>query len=172
MAERLTVALRAVRNDLDVWAYVKDVLDQLLAGRTHYAALRPRRARRGSLGRVPSRAHPQLPYTRTSRPGQSSAPSPRPPPRRPSRRAPIHASAASRARPPGNQPASRASPSALRPMVLVRAHPEQVAVLARVRAGGHYPHGRHPPAFWRTPLATLASRALSDASAAAGTVTR
>jgi hypothetical protein len=43
MAERLTVALRAVRNDLDVWAYVKDVLDQLLAGRTDYAALRPDR---------------------------------------------------------------------------------------------------------------------------------
>ena len=38
MADLLTVALRAVRNDLDVWAYVKDVLDQLLAGRTDYGA--------------------------------------------------------------------------------------------------------------------------------------
>jgi hypothetical protein len=31
----------AVRNDLDVWAYIKDVLDRLLAGETDYAALRP-----------------------------------------------------------------------------------------------------------------------------------
>lgn len=31
----------ALRSDLDVWAYVKDVLDQLLAGSTEYYALRP-----------------------------------------------------------------------------------------------------------------------------------
>lgn len=30
-----------MRNDLDVWAYTKDVLDQLLAGSTDYEALRP-----------------------------------------------------------------------------------------------------------------------------------
>ena len=29
------------RNDLDVWVYVKDVLDQLLAGRTDYEPLLP-----------------------------------------------------------------------------------------------------------------------------------
>ena len=29
-----------MRNDLDVWAYIKDVLDQLLSGSTDYAALR------------------------------------------------------------------------------------------------------------------------------------
>jgi transposase len=33
----------ALRNDLDVWAYVKDVLDQLLAGSTDYDSLRPDR---------------------------------------------------------------------------------------------------------------------------------
>ncbi|HBO44540.1 MAG TPA: hypothetical protein DD670_11515 [Planctomycetaceae bacterium] len=30
-----------MRNDLDVWAYVKDVLDRLLAGSTDYDSLRP-----------------------------------------------------------------------------------------------------------------------------------
>jgi hypothetical protein len=43
MADLLTVVSSAVRNHLDVWAYVKDVLDQLLAGRTDYDALRPDR---------------------------------------------------------------------------------------------------------------------------------
>jgi transposase len=37
----LTLASSAVRNDLDVWLYVKDVLDQLLAGSTDYEALLP-----------------------------------------------------------------------------------------------------------------------------------
>jgi transposase len=37
----LTLASSAIRNDLDVWTYVKDVLDQLLAGSTDYAALLP-----------------------------------------------------------------------------------------------------------------------------------
>ena len=37
----LTLASSALRNDLDVWAYVKDVLDQLLAGRTDYEPLLP-----------------------------------------------------------------------------------------------------------------------------------
>jgi transposase len=39
-ATLLTIISTALRNDLDVWAYVKDVLDQLLAGSTDYAALR------------------------------------------------------------------------------------------------------------------------------------
>ncbi len=40
-ADFLTLVSSAVRNDLDVWAYVKDVLDQLLAGSTDYHSLRP-----------------------------------------------------------------------------------------------------------------------------------
>jgi len=40
-ADFLTLVSSAVRNDLDVWAYLKDVLDRLLAGETDYAALRP-----------------------------------------------------------------------------------------------------------------------------------
>jgi transposase len=39
-ATLLTIVSTAVRNDLDVWAYVKDVLDQLLAGSTDYESLR------------------------------------------------------------------------------------------------------------------------------------
>ncbi len=42
-AALLTLVSSAVRNDLDVWAYVKDVLDQLLSGSTDYASLRPDR---------------------------------------------------------------------------------------------------------------------------------
>ena len=37
----LTLASSALRNDLDVWQYVKDVLDQLLAGVTDYEPLLP-----------------------------------------------------------------------------------------------------------------------------------
>jgi transposase len=40
-ADFLTLVSSAVRNDLDVWAYIKDVLDQLLAGQTDYRPLRP-----------------------------------------------------------------------------------------------------------------------------------
>jgi transposase len=40
-ADFLTLVSSAVRNDLDVWAYVKDVLDQLLAGSADYESLRP-----------------------------------------------------------------------------------------------------------------------------------
>ncbi len=40
-ADFLTLVSSAVRNGLDVWAYVKDVLDQLLAGSTDYHCLRP-----------------------------------------------------------------------------------------------------------------------------------
>jgi hypothetical protein len=40
-ADFLTLVSSAIRNDLDVWAYSKDVLDQLLAGSTDYEALRP-----------------------------------------------------------------------------------------------------------------------------------
>jgi hypothetical protein len=36
----LTIISTAVRNDLDVYAYVKDVLDQLLDGSTDYHSLR------------------------------------------------------------------------------------------------------------------------------------
>lgn len=37
----LTLVSSALRNDLDVWSYIKDVLDQLLAGSTDYASLLP-----------------------------------------------------------------------------------------------------------------------------------
>jgi len=37
----LTLVSSALRNDLDVWLYVKDVLDQLLAGVTEYEPLLP-----------------------------------------------------------------------------------------------------------------------------------
>ena len=37
----LTLVSSAMRNDLDVWQYVKDVLDQLLAGVTEYEPLLP-----------------------------------------------------------------------------------------------------------------------------------
>jgi transposase len=40
-AGMLTLASSALRNDLDVWLYVKDVLDQLLAGVTDYQRLLP-----------------------------------------------------------------------------------------------------------------------------------
>ena len=40
-ADFLSLVASAVRNDLDVWAYLKDVLDQLLAGSTDYHSLRP-----------------------------------------------------------------------------------------------------------------------------------
>ena len=40
-ADLLTLVSSAVRNDLDVFVYVKDVLDRLLAGETDYHALRP-----------------------------------------------------------------------------------------------------------------------------------
>jgi hypothetical protein len=40
-ADFLTLVSSAVRNDLDVWQYLKDVLDRLLAGSTDYESLRP-----------------------------------------------------------------------------------------------------------------------------------
>ncbi len=42
-ADLLSIVSSAVRNDLDVWAYVKEVLDRLLAGDRDFAALRPDR---------------------------------------------------------------------------------------------------------------------------------
>jgi len=42
-ADFLTIVSSAVRNDLDVWAYVKELLDRLLTGDRDYAALRPDR---------------------------------------------------------------------------------------------------------------------------------
>jgi len=41
MADQLTVVSSALRNHLDIRVYVKEVLDQLLAGTTDYAPLRP-----------------------------------------------------------------------------------------------------------------------------------
>jgi transposase len=40
-ADLMTLVSSAHRNDVDVWEYVKDVLDQLLAGSTDYDSLRP-----------------------------------------------------------------------------------------------------------------------------------
>jgi hypothetical protein len=40
-ADLMTLVSSAIRNDLDVWAYVKGVLDALLSGSTDYASLRP-----------------------------------------------------------------------------------------------------------------------------------
>jgi hypothetical protein len=40
-ADFLTLVSSALRNDLDLWAYLKDVLDRLLAGETDYTVLRP-----------------------------------------------------------------------------------------------------------------------------------
>ena len=40
-ADLMTLVSSAVRNDLDVWVYVKDVLDALLAGSADFASLRP-----------------------------------------------------------------------------------------------------------------------------------
>jgi hypothetical protein len=37
----MTIVSSAIRNDLDVAVYVKDVLDQLLAGSTEYESLCP-----------------------------------------------------------------------------------------------------------------------------------
>jgi transposase len=42
-ANFLTLVSSALRNDLDVWMYLKAVLDALLAGSTDYASLRPDR---------------------------------------------------------------------------------------------------------------------------------
>ncbi|MCC6580848.1 MAG: transposase, partial [Phycisphaeraceae bacterium] len=40
-ADFFTLVSSAAHNDLDVWAYIKDVLDRLLAGSTDYESLRP-----------------------------------------------------------------------------------------------------------------------------------
>ena len=40
-ADLMTLVSSAVRNDLDVFVYVKDVLDTLLGGSRDYATLRP-----------------------------------------------------------------------------------------------------------------------------------
>ena len=40
-ADLMTLVSSAHRNDLDVWDYVKDVLDRLLAGSVDYESLRP-----------------------------------------------------------------------------------------------------------------------------------
>ena len=40
-ADLMTLVSSAIRNDLHVWAYIKGVLDALLAGSTDYHSLRP-----------------------------------------------------------------------------------------------------------------------------------
>jgi len=40
-ANLMSLVSSAARNDLDVFLYVKDVLDRLLAGETNYETLRP-----------------------------------------------------------------------------------------------------------------------------------
>jgi hypothetical protein len=40
-ADLMTLVSSAIRNDLHVWAYIKGVLDALLAGCTDYHSLRP-----------------------------------------------------------------------------------------------------------------------------------
>ena len=40
-ADLMSLVSSAHRNDLDVFVYVKDVLDRLLAGETSYESLRP-----------------------------------------------------------------------------------------------------------------------------------
>jgi len=40
-AAMLTLTSSAIRNDLHVWSYIKDILDQLLTGSTDYDALLP-----------------------------------------------------------------------------------------------------------------------------------
>lgn len=77
MADLMTLVSSALRNDLDVWAYVKDVLDQLLAGSTGYASLRER-----PLGRLSPGAHPCLSDPRTPRSSRRPAFPSRPSPRR------------------------------------------------------------------------------------------
>jgi len=42
-AMMMSLVSSAKRHDLDVWAYIKDVLDQLLAGQTNYEQLLPDR---------------------------------------------------------------------------------------------------------------------------------
>jgi hypothetical protein len=44
-ATLMTIVSSAIRNDLDVAAYLKDVLDQLLAGSTDYASRNSRQRR-------------------------------------------------------------------------------------------------------------------------------
>lgn len=66
MNDLLTVVSSALRNDLQVWSYVKGVLDALLSGETNEASPVPR-----PVGEFPSRAHPNAPSGRTPRPSRS-----------------------------------------------------------------------------------------------------
>ena len=61
-ADFFTLVASAVRNDLDVWAYLKDVLDRLLAGETDYESLASRH-----LAGVAPRSDPSIPRPRTPR---------------------------------------------------------------------------------------------------------
>ena len=40
-ADLMTLVSTAIRNDLDVWSYIKGVLDTLLSGSTNYEDLLP-----------------------------------------------------------------------------------------------------------------------------------
>ena len=62
-ANFLTLVSSAVRNDLDVYAYVKAVLDALLSGSTDYESLRP-----DDWAVCTPRSDPRLPPGRTPRP--------------------------------------------------------------------------------------------------------
>ena len=81
-AQLMTLASSARRHDLDVWTYIKDVLDQLLAGLDRLpqpAAGRLEADAPRSGPRVPRRGTPRQSRTQTTRRGP-------PPPRRPRRR--------------------------------------------------------------------------------------
>ena len=76
-ADLMSLVSSAARNDLDVFRYVKDVLDQLLAAESNYDVLRPRR-----LQAISYRSDPDLrpggaaiegrPTRRSSAPGDAS----------------------------------------------------------------------------------------------------
>ena len=77
-ADFMTLVASAVRNDLDVWAYLKDVLDRLLAGETDYEPLRPDIWRESHV-----RSHPPIPRKRTPRQSRPQTSPPRSPPASP-----------------------------------------------------------------------------------------
>ena len=77
-ADFMTLVASAVRNDLDVWAYLKDVLDRLLAGETDYEPLRPDIWRESHV-----RSHPPIPRKRTPRQSRPQTSPPRSPPTSP-----------------------------------------------------------------------------------------
>ena len=79
-ADFMTLVASAVRNDLDVWAYLKDVLDRLLAGETDFQPMRP-----DISPAVTPRIHPPIPRRRTPRQSRPQTSPPRGPPASPSK---------------------------------------------------------------------------------------